>query len=265
MRNHLLGARVVLADGSRPKSGGQLVKNVTGYDLHKLYCGSHGSLCLLLEASLRLFPAPDEQRVLALACEALEPALELASEVLALPCKPLAVVVHDLGEAPGWELAVVLAGHAARVAWEVEEVSRALPQASVRAGEEARGARARLRELEFRAGRWPDCVVQVKPSDVGELARRLEAEGFAGHASWHPGIGQCALWFAELDAARSASWSARMADLPHRASWPGAAPEALGELDRFGAPGPGLPLMKNLQRALDPNAVFARGRFHGGL
>ena len=56
VRHNLLGTIVCLADGSRTKSGGQLVKNVTGYDLHRLYCGAHGTLCIVLEASLRLYP-----------------------------------------------------------------------------------------------------------------------------------------------------------------------------------------------------------------
>ena len=40
------------------RSGGALVKNVTGYELSRLWCGSRGSLCLVLEASLRLWPLP---------------------------------------------------------------------------------------------------------------------------------------------------------------------------------------------------------------
>src|SRR5260221_4758069 len=54
-RHHVLGMRVALADGSVVKSGGRLVKNVTGYDMHRLYCRSLGSLCVVLEVSMRLF------------------------------------------------------------------------------------------------------------------------------------------------------------------------------------------------------------------
>ena len=61
-RHHVLGARVMLADGTIARSGGQLVKNVTGFDLHRLYAGSHGSLCVILEVALRLFPAPRARR-----------------------------------------------------------------------------------------------------------------------------------------------------------------------------------------------------------
>jgi len=56
-RHHVLGLRVLSSDGVVTKTGGRLVKNVTGFELHRLYAGSGGGLCLILEASLRLFAA----------------------------------------------------------------------------------------------------------------------------------------------------------------------------------------------------------------
>ena len=64
LRHHVLGMRVVRSDGSGSRTGGRLVKNVTGFDLHRLYCGSRGTLCVIVEASLRLFPAPHAERAL---------------------------------------------------------------------------------------------------------------------------------------------------------------------------------------------------------
>ncbi|MBW1885582.1 MAG: FAD-binding oxidoreductase [Deltaproteobacteria bacterium] len=54
----VLGLEVVGADGVATKTGGRVVKNVTGYDLAKLYCGSFGSLGVLTGAWLRLRPVP---------------------------------------------------------------------------------------------------------------------------------------------------------------------------------------------------------------
>jgi glycolate oxidase FAD binding subunit len=54
----VLGLEVVGADGKATKCGGRVVKNVTGYDLAKLYCGSFGSLGVLTGAWLRLRPRP---------------------------------------------------------------------------------------------------------------------------------------------------------------------------------------------------------------
>ena len=58
MRDLLLGVTVVLGDGLVASSGGKVVKNVAGYDLGKLVCGSEGRLGLIARVSLRLHPLP---------------------------------------------------------------------------------------------------------------------------------------------------------------------------------------------------------------
>ena len=57
-RDVVLGREVVLADGLRTRCGGRVVKNVTGYDLAKLYTGSLGALGVITGAWLRLRPRP---------------------------------------------------------------------------------------------------------------------------------------------------------------------------------------------------------------
>jgi glycolate oxidase FAD binding subunit len=57
-RDLVLGATLVLADGTIASSGGKVVKNVAGYDLARLLCGSHGRLALIARASFRLHPLP---------------------------------------------------------------------------------------------------------------------------------------------------------------------------------------------------------------
>jgi glycolate oxidase FAD binding subunit len=64
MRDLLLGVTVVLGDGLVANSGGKVVKNVAGYDLGKLFCGSRGTLGLVSRASLRLHPLPDASATL---------------------------------------------------------------------------------------------------------------------------------------------------------------------------------------------------------
>ncbi|MSO95184.1 MAG: FAD-binding oxidoreductase [Thermoleophilia bacterium] len=57
-RDLVLGVTLVLADGTVVNAGGKVVKNVAGYDLGKLVCGSHGRLAFIGRVSLRLHPAP---------------------------------------------------------------------------------------------------------------------------------------------------------------------------------------------------------------
>lgn len=58
-RDLVIGARLVLADGTRAKTGGRVVKNVAGYDLARLLCGSLGSLAVITELAFRLHPVPE--------------------------------------------------------------------------------------------------------------------------------------------------------------------------------------------------------------
>jgi FAD/FMN-containing dehydrogenase len=55
-RDWVTGLRLILADGSIVKSGAQVVKNVTGFDLHKLVIGSRGTLGVTVEMTLRALP-----------------------------------------------------------------------------------------------------------------------------------------------------------------------------------------------------------------
>jgi glycolate oxidase FAD binding subunit len=63
-RDLVLGVTLVLADGTVASAGGKVVKNVAGYDLGKLVCGSRGRLALIARVSLRLHPVPAVARTL---------------------------------------------------------------------------------------------------------------------------------------------------------------------------------------------------------
>jgi glycolate oxidase FAD binding subunit len=62
LRDLIIGMTVVLADGTVAKSGGKVVKNVAGYDNHKLMTGSFGTLGVIVEVNFRLHPAEEHSR-----------------------------------------------------------------------------------------------------------------------------------------------------------------------------------------------------------
>ena len=65
-RDHFLGFHAVSGRGAAFKAGGRVVKNVTGYDLPKLMAGSYGTLAALTEVTLKVLPAPEATRTLAI-------------------------------------------------------------------------------------------------------------------------------------------------------------------------------------------------------
>ncbi|HEY7689354.1 MAG TPA: glycolate oxidase subunit GlcE [Dongiaceae bacterium] len=65
-RDHFLGVAAVSGRGEIFKAGGKVVKNVTGYDLPKLLCGSHGMLAVMAEVTLKVLPAPEKSRTVLL-------------------------------------------------------------------------------------------------------------------------------------------------------------------------------------------------------
>ncbi len=143
MRDVVLGARVLHADGRTSKTGGKVVKNVTGYDLSKLYTGSHGALGILIELNLRLVPMPEATCVMA----ATVSAASANEHLLALHRAPLApvallLVVGDIAPWSGDHVYVVarFEGSEAGVAWQRNEAARIVPGMKVVDDPQAWGA-----------------------------------------------------------------------------------------------------------------------------
>jgi len=82
VRDHVLGFRGVNGKGEIIKSGGNVVKNVTGYDLSKLICGSFGTLVALTEITFKVLPAAAESQTLIIHNEKMESAMFLLNSAI---------------------------------------------------------------------------------------------------------------------------------------------------------------------------------------
>lgn len=85
MRDHVLGIRAVNGRGEVFRSGGRVLKNVTGLDLCKLLTGAHGTLGVLTEITLKVLPAPEAVGTLAVAVPDLEAGVAALSAGLGSP------------------------------------------------------------------------------------------------------------------------------------------------------------------------------------
>jgi glycolate dehydrogenase FAD-binding subunit len=117
-RDLVIGVTVVLGDGTVANSGGKVVKNVAGYDLGKLLCGSEGRLGLIARVSLRLHPRPEVSRTLAVPVASPDDAARKAQAVLRSGLVPSAVDVHWPGR-----LALLLEGGGRAVVAQVQTAS----------------------------------------------------------------------------------------------------------------------------------------------
>jgi glycolate oxidase FAD binding subunit len=258
LRHQVLGMLALVADGTRVKSGGRVVKNVTGYDLHRLWCGSHGTLCFLLEATLRLYPAPATTAVLEARHESLGEGLACSHALWRSGVQPLCAVLR--GAETSWELTVVLAGREEGVASEIETARAALGPVALRLGDDARRARLELRECELAGGAWPQLVLLCRPSRLAAALERLASDagqhGLPTRLLCHPLLASAAVELPGMEWSdeRVAAFERGLAGDGVELRWRG-----LGSrMPPARTPPAALELMRRIKQSLDPQGVFGR-------
>lgn len=90
-KDYLLGLTVVLADGRVMKTGGGTIKNVTGYNLTSLFCGSEGTLGIITQIIVRLVPKPQASRTVRAEFARLEDCSDAVASIIAAGIIPAAL------------------------------------------------------------------------------------------------------------------------------------------------------------------------------
>jgi len=94
-KNYVLGLEVVLPTGEVVNTGGDVVKNTTGYDLTRLFVGSEGTLGVVTQITLRLVPLPEGKRTMLALFDSLDAASKAVGSIVAAGIIPSALEMMD--------------------------------------------------------------------------------------------------------------------------------------------------------------------------
>jgi glycolate oxidase FAD binding subunit len=271
VRDYLLGVRAVVGGGTLVRGGGQVVKNVAGYDLPKLLIGSCGTLGVIVEATFKVRPLPAAQMWLAGGCDTLALAGERALALLDGPLAPYAVDVCDaraassLGLPPRAHVLVRLGGEVAEVQRQRQRLHELLPDAE----EVADAVAGAAPELSLTGA--VSARLSLLPGDLAARLEAIEREarafGVETRLLAHAGSGVLRL---QIEAAQSPlpylHWLRFLARQHGGHLFVERLPaEHKREIDVWGEPPAPLELQRRVKQALDPRLVFSPGRFAGRL
>ena len=280
VRDLVVGATMVRADGTRARGGGKVVKNVAGFDIPRLLVGSLGSLGLVATVTFRLHPLPESAVTVLVPGVTPARAWELAQAWRGRQLEPTSAAAlagqgGGAGAPDALDVGVRFEGFAPGVEQQVErllDVVRGLGSGAERLDDAATAAFWRRHDA-VRTGDPLRIKVSAPPSRLDETYRSvlgpLLAELEQGGAAWYPGLG---LGFI-AGSPRSAAGVARVVDAARGAltvtggslvvcEAPG---EVRAAVDPWGPPPPAFALMEELKERLDPDRRLNPGRFVGGL
>ena len=298
-RDWVLGLRVVLPDGERVRCGGRVIKNVSGYDMNKLFIRSFGTLGIVTEVTVKLLPMPVTRAGVVGLFPELKQATDVVAKVLASFLLPDALDLLDpaatsllaprLGlKGNGYALAVALAGSRSTVDRQLRDFEALFREGggtvtSLGEGETAPAWRSIRNVFSLlplaHAGRIT-CKITVPIARTGEMLRSagmlgkkvsLEAAVVA-----HAGSGVVVAAYplgpkvpseetvvslrAGLEELRKEAVAAKGSLVLLEAP-----PGFKARMDAWGKPGPGLEVMKRLKAEFDPRGLCNPGRFLGGI
>jgi glycolate oxidase FAD binding subunit len=253
-RDIVLGCEVVLADGLRTRCGGRVVKNVTGYDMAKLYVGSLGAIGVITGAWLRLAPKPEAVRVLQSEELGDGPAIALGGFAARLTTARSCLLCD---EARGLRATVELAGDAASV----ERDARELEDRGLRHADPALRDAAAMRRF---AGLSGAVRIAVSAAPTRLAACVVELRGSGAELIVLPGLGLVCARASGAEAGELFESAARAVRVGAGRMLCERAPLAQKRgRDVFAAPPGDVALSRALKARFDPSGVLNRGRFAG--
>jgi glycolate oxidase FAD binding subunit len=293
-RDLVLGMRVVLGTGERIRCGGKVIKNVSGYDMTKLFIGSLGTLGIITEVTFKLLPMPATRATVAAAFPELSQAAAVVKRALESFLLPEAIELLNaqamaaaprlgLAGATGYGLAVSLAGSPETVERQVRDFTQFFTEGgaaknSTLGAEQSPGAWCEIRDVLDRAVGAARLGVKIgvpigqTAAFVAKVEELLYRHGWRGAVAAHAGSGVVrATWGITAEAPPELVRDGIETLRREAAAAEGSlvveeAPTALKRhLDAWGKPGEGFSVMRRLKAEFDPRGFMNPGRFLGGI
>jgi glycolate oxidase FAD binding subunit len=271
-RDHLIGVRFVNGRGDVVKSGGRVMKNVTGLDLVKLNCGAYGTLGLLTEVTYKVLPKPEIAGTLALFGLDDARAIEAMSRALGSPFEVSGAAHLSAGIGGGEKSRTLLRieNFASSVDYRLREIQKLL--APFGDGlrlieEEADALWCDIRDCRFFAEPRDRAVwrISAAPTRAASLVARLTGELDLRHFyDWGGGL----IWLSvpENDDAGARTIRAALATSGGHATLVRGSPDIRSRIDVFEPLA--APLMKitaGIKASFDPDAILNPGRMYAGI
>jgi glycolate oxidase FAD binding subunit len=252
LRDMVIGITVVLADGTVARSGGRVIKNVAGYDLAKLFHGSLGTLGVIAEVVLRVYPLPQATRTVAVERPP-DQGFDLAGQIVARSLEPAALEWY------GGRLLARFEGTAEGVARRVAAL-----QAATDAGWSEVDGAIWDEVADVALGAPGDTVFRcgTLPSRMPWLAGRLaELAGAAATVTSSVGVG---VHTVRLRSGDPAVHAATLTTVRDEVAGTGGSTTAIRrpeDVPAWGPPPPAVALMRAVKQQLDPAGRLGPGRF----
>jgi glycolate oxidase subunit GlcD len=278
-RKHVIGMKVVLADGTLIKVGGRVVKNVAGYDLSKLFTGSYGTLGVIVEVNFKLRPLPFETRTILVAGNP-QNLISAARQVVDARLFPVAVELVSPGFAfeAGWSserehlLLIRFAGSVKTVAQQTTDAIALIDitDSPARVAADDASIWSGLASLPLRFVDKLVWRVGLRPAEVETFTTKLAAiyQGSHDALMWQAGLGDGRVRVMDIGPQTTDQSVARLDELRAEAKQSGssliiesAQAEIRNRIDAWGPLGSAADLMKRLEYQLDPNDILSPGRF----
>ncbi len=274
-RDLLIGVSVVEATGRPSKAGGMVVKNVSGFDMMKLYLGSLGTLAIIVSANFKLLPRP--RATGAISCRFADPAgaFALAEAIASSQLTPAAVEYHEgWGEGPAVSLEVRAEGLPAAVARHLRDLEAMAAAAGATSVHLLHDGDPEVQQLWASYNDHPQ-TLELAPDELvtrlsclpGELGAALgEARGLAARHGLALKISARALSgvaYLRLrgPAEGARAWHAALLEGRPLLAVLGAPPALAAELPVWGRPPANLELMRRIKAEFDPENQLNPGRY----